>query len=59
MLTEPMLSGDVARAIERSDRYVRKLASLGRLRPVLRTPGGVALFERADVEAYLRDRDAA
>jgi DNA-binding transcriptional MerR regulator len=36
---------------------VRVWADLGRL-PVLRTPAGLRLFRRADVEHYLADRQA-
>ena len=50
-----MLTGAVARRIDCSSEYVRFLVRTGRLQAT-RATGGVRLFSRADVEAYLKGR---
>lgn len=47
---------EVARLADVTPASVRSWADLGRL-PVLRTPAGLRLFRRADVEHHLADRD--
>jgi hypothetical protein len=50
------LTNDTAKLIERSPATVRVETARGRLRASLRTPGGVHVYTREDVDRYLRDR---
>jgi hypothetical protein len=50
------LTSDLARLIERSAATVRGETARGRLRASLRTPGGVHVYTRADIEQYLAER---
>lgn len=52
------LTSDLARLIERSAATVRAETARQRLRASLRTPGGVHVYTREDVERYLRERAA-
>jgi hypothetical protein len=50
------LTSDLARLIERSAATVRVDTARGRLRASLRTPGGVHIYTREDVDRYLAER---
>jgi hypothetical protein len=52
------LTSDLARLIERSAATVRAETARQRLRASLRTPGGVHVYTREDVDRYLAERAA-
>jgi hypothetical protein len=52
------LTSDLARLIERSAATVRAETARRRLRASLRTPGGVHVYTREDIEQYLAERAA-
>jgi hypothetical protein len=56
--TTVYLTSDLARLIERSAATVRAETARQRLRASLRTPGGVHVYTREDIDAYLRERAA-
>jgi hypothetical protein len=58
MVSEPLLTHDVAHVIGRSPGRVRQLVAEHKLEPALRTPGGVAIFDRGDVEAWMERRES-
>jgi len=53
----PLLTGQVARILDISPESVRLWERSGRL-PALKTEKGVRLFDRRDVEAFKREREA-
>lgn len=53
----PLTAGDVARIIDRSAATVKRAADLGHLPVAGRTPRGVRIFRREDVDEYLRRRE--
>jgi hypothetical protein len=52
------LTSDLARLIDRSAATVRVATAKGRLHASLRTPGGVHVYTREDVDRYLAERAA-
>jgi DNA-binding transcriptional MerR regulator len=54
---ELLLTSEVGKILKISPDWVRGLERTGRL-PALKTPGGVRLFKRCDVERLAREREA-
>jgi DNA-binding transcriptional MerR regulator len=54
---QPLLISDVARALKLAEPSVRRLEAAGVLR-AMRTPGGIRIFRRADVERVASERAA-
>lgn len=52
------LTGDLARLIDRSEATIRQETARKRLRASLRTPRGVHIYTREDVDRYLAERSA-
>jgi excisionase family DNA binding protein len=57
MESEWLMTSSVARRLQISSDMVRHLERVGRLRAI-RTASGVRLFARADVEQFIRNREA-
>ncbi len=53
-----ILTSDAARILEVTESAVRAAVAQGRLSPRHRTPGGVAIFHRADIEVRKQAIDA-
>jgi excisionase family DNA binding protein len=52
---QPMLNADAARVLRVAERTIRELHERGEL-SAQRTPGGIRVYRRADVEALARKR---
>jgi hypothetical protein len=53
---DPLMTCDVARELDSTPAWVRILRKRGRLLPRYRTPGGVAIYDRRDVERFVEGR---
>lgn len=57
--TRLLTTSDVGRRIARTSDRVRQLARLGRLVAAVVTPSGQRLYDTAEVDRYLAEREAA
>ncbi len=57
-MREFLTKGDAARVADLSSSGVRWAVNEGRLRVAARTVGGIALFERGEVERFSRERQS-